>query len=242
MAYPDDILVPRTLENRAGFEFDEEETRIIYAEDFNILADDVVALEETVGILPLMTLTEVAQQVLTRFSLILPIHHKIYLASSNTNILNAVPVAGDMGVASGATPQGPARTLNIGITNQSPTTPWVGTVQVSMTDQNGAGVVETLNFVVPPLGSVSQITGRAGILYGAFAVVKTSGNYPVRLSVGTANAIGVPNYPFTSPAQLVHYSKYGAVPGVPTFNLIYGTIGLGTIVSGDEWDLWLRIG
>lgn len=44
--FPDAIYNPRTMVNRDGVEYDEERTKDIYAEDFNLDRDEIVAIEE----------------------------------------------------------------------------------------------------------------------------------------------------------------------------------------------------
>ena len=50
--FPDDIFTPREVANREGVEYDAEKTKVFFAEDHNILADELVAVEETLGLNP----------------------------------------------------------------------------------------------------------------------------------------------------------------------------------------------
>lgn len=50
--FPASIFDPRTMENRPGAVYDEEKTKVIFAEDFNLGHAEIVAIEETLGVNP----------------------------------------------------------------------------------------------------------------------------------------------------------------------------------------------
>lgn len=49
MAYPDDIYVQRPLDNLPGVEFDEKNTKTLYAEDIMRLGSEIRNIELTLG-------------------------------------------------------------------------------------------------------------------------------------------------------------------------------------------------
>lgn len=50
--FPASIFNPRTMENRPGAVYDEEKTKVIFAEDFNFGHEEIVAIEDTLGVNP----------------------------------------------------------------------------------------------------------------------------------------------------------------------------------------------
>jgi len=50
--YPDAVYTPRTMANRAGVTYDANKTKVIYAEDLNKDRDEIVAIEDTLGLNP----------------------------------------------------------------------------------------------------------------------------------------------------------------------------------------------
>lgn len=57
--YPADIYDPRVMQNRPGVEYDETDLLRIFAEDFNNDRDNIVAIQETLGLNPQGTYTTV---------------------------------------------------------------------------------------------------------------------------------------------------------------------------------------
>ena len=60
--FPDSIYSPRTMVNRAGVVYDEDKTKVIYAEDFNKDRDEIVAIENILGLNPEGTYTSVSDR------------------------------------------------------------------------------------------------------------------------------------------------------------------------------------
>jgi len=50
--FPNSIYSPRTMQNRNGVEYDEDDVKTIFAEDFNLDRDEIVAIETTLGLNP----------------------------------------------------------------------------------------------------------------------------------------------------------------------------------------------
>jgi len=48
--FPNSIYSPRTMTNRPGVEYDEDKTKVIYAEDFNFDRAEIVAIENYIGV------------------------------------------------------------------------------------------------------------------------------------------------------------------------------------------------
>ena len=60
--YPDTIYEPRELENLQGCDFDADKKKILFAEDYNNLANEVVAIETVLGENPQGTFDTVAER------------------------------------------------------------------------------------------------------------------------------------------------------------------------------------
>lgn len=60
--YPADIYEPRTKENKPGVEYDPDKTKVIFAEDVKNLDDNVVAIQETLGLNPQGVFSNVAER------------------------------------------------------------------------------------------------------------------------------------------------------------------------------------
>lgn len=52
MTYPSDIYQPREVENLPGITFDEDNKKTLYAEDYQSITDEIVIIEETLGLHP----------------------------------------------------------------------------------------------------------------------------------------------------------------------------------------------
>lgn len=50
--YPDEVATFRTKANRSGVEYDEDKETIPFAEDFQFVEDEIVAIETELGLLP----------------------------------------------------------------------------------------------------------------------------------------------------------------------------------------------
>lgn len=50
--FPDSIFAPRTTENIPGVVYDPDKTREVFAEDYSLPADEIFAIEETLGTNP----------------------------------------------------------------------------------------------------------------------------------------------------------------------------------------------
>lgn len=60
--FPDSIYAPRTMVNRPGATYDAAKTKKIYAEDFNLDRDEIVAIETILGLNPEGTHTSVVDR------------------------------------------------------------------------------------------------------------------------------------------------------------------------------------
>lgn len=60
--FPDAIFAPRTIENRPGVTYDPNDTKTLYAEDLQNLANEIVAVENTLGLNPDGDFTSVSER------------------------------------------------------------------------------------------------------------------------------------------------------------------------------------
>jgi len=60
--FPDSIYEPRTMVNRDNVLYDVERTKDIYAEDFNLDRDEIVAIETILGLNPEGDYSSVAER------------------------------------------------------------------------------------------------------------------------------------------------------------------------------------
>lgn len=60
--YPDSIYSPRTIQNKSGVVYDADKKQVIYAEDFELPGDEIVAIENELGINPKGSYANVAER------------------------------------------------------------------------------------------------------------------------------------------------------------------------------------
>jgi len=62
-AFPSAIFSPRTIENKSGVVYDPLKKTVIYADDFQNLANEIVAIQTALGLWPQQWFTDVAEAV-----------------------------------------------------------------------------------------------------------------------------------------------------------------------------------
>lgn len=60
--YPDVIYIPRVMTNRLGVTYDSLKTKVVYAEDFNLDRDEIVAIQNELGTNPKGTYASVSER------------------------------------------------------------------------------------------------------------------------------------------------------------------------------------
>ena len=61
-SYPAGLFTPRTVANRTGISYDAAKTKVFYAEDINLATDEIVAIQETLGLSPEGAFTSVVDR------------------------------------------------------------------------------------------------------------------------------------------------------------------------------------
>ena len=238
--YPADIYDPRLKENVPAHPFVEAESTTGFAEDLISLDENVVAVEETLGVNPQGAFDTVDERIASKFgpgNFTFCTTYRIQNLQSYNSVL--VPRIYQNETVSSFLLQ-PEAPRNVSVSTTPILPKMTGTITVNGKDIDGASISE--EFVIDDSVGTNHIGVKAFAFILSVVVVKTGGGVGSRYSVGLGKIFGFLGYPWNAATDVLKLAVNG-VDRNATVNPVYGTIDYTpviAIVSGDIMTAWYR--